>query len=146
MNYGRFIYFMRIFEDFAWLIRIVEYSFWKIRYVIILVLGCGFIYADVLLSIDKKISLDQQRSLHTVDLIEAYDNYWHMIENSFLFSMGDFGAIDVDNYDYVDFFVFMGFVMLNIIVIMNLLIAIVGEAYNYVKDNRSLMKYSEKTI
>ena len=135
----RSMLFLRNFEKFGWLIRIITDSFLDMKYFLIVLFIGVFAFADAYLSINYKISLDQPKDTSelatTVVSVDAIDAYVEQLKVSFLVSLGDFG-IGLDKYDNIDFLVFMMCVIFNIIVLFNLLIAIISETYSNVSATK----------
>ena len=105
----------------------------------LLVLTIGILsFADAFESIEVALKLE---GLIEADTVEVEGNTYEMYirnyvvawQKSFLASMGEFGFIE--DYREIDFFVFLLCCLFNIIVLMNLLIAIISETYARIAEN-----------
>ena len=116
-------------------------------------------FGDAFLSIAEKIKLskkDEYESafvgLVSFDLEDGsfYDiylqGYFNSLKASFLVAIAEFGAsidtlVDFNNFDYL---IFAACTLFNIIVLLNLLIAIISETYTNISSARSERTYKEK--
>ena len=68
------------------------------------------------------------------------------LQSSFLIALGDFGNIDLAHYREIDWVIFVLCCVFNIIVLLNLLIAIISETYTRIADQSIQNSYKEKAI
>ena len=68
------------------------------------------------------------------------------MQSSFLIALGDFGNIDLAHYREIDWVIFVLCCVFNIIVLLNLLIAIISETYTRIADQSIQNSYKEKAI
>ena len=72
--------------------------------------------------------------------------YLTAIQNSFLVALGEFGTLGINEYRAVDWIIFMLCCLLNLTLMLNLLIAIIGSAYDRITKNEAEISYKEKAI
>ena len=68
------------------------------------------------------------------------------MQSSFLIALGDFGNIDLAHYREIDWVIFVLCCVFNIIVLLNLLIAIISETYTRIAEQSIQNSYKEKAI
>ena len=108
-------------------------------------------FGDAFLSIEQGILLRSPGSAADVPqeldgtFYEKYlEDYVASIKASFLVALGEF-AIPLEEYDDIDFCFFALCVIFNIIVLLNLLIAIISETYEDIAATQKQTSYKEKT-
>ena len=63
-----------------------------------------------------------------------------LTKNFKAFLFGDFDDDEINGYDWIDFSVFVGFTVLTMILLTNVLIAYMGDAYEYVQTTSAIRK------
>ena len=134
----RFILFLGTLDKFAVLTRLIIQSFSDMGpFLVIFFLGV-FAFADAFLSVDKIMFMNGKKEQALVgndaDIYDLYlVDYVTAIKNSFLTAFGGFDEQLLD-YRNADWLVFLMCVMFNVIVLLNLLIAIVSQTFADVND------------
>ena len=105
-------------------------------------------FADAFKSIERIMvitgKLDAEPENLNATFFEKYmQNYVKNWQKSFLAALGEFDG-DLDKYREIDWFVFLLCAIFNIILLLNLLIAIISETYTRVSDTKHETSYKEK--
>ena len=116
-------------------------------FLIVFFLGV-FCFADAFLSVDVIMTLNGTKThIHASEDADLYDRYLEeyvkAIKSSFLTAFGGFDE-NIMEYRNADWLVFLLCVMFNVIVLLNLLIAIVSQTYSDMKEEEDEMGYKEK--
>lgn len=133
-NWLRVVLFLRYFEKFSWIIALTVKSFSdSYPFITIFVLGV-FAFGDSTLSILNKIKEENNEPFEEKgDFYQQYlERYIFSLKTSFMVSVGDFGGLNIieDQFDNFDFLVWLAAVIINIVVLLNLLIAIISNTFN----------------
>ena len=72
--------------------------------------------------------------------------YLSAIQNSFLVALGEFGTLGIEEYRPIDWLIFTLCCFLNLTLMLNLLIAIIGSTYDKISQNDAEISYKEKAI
>ena len=134
----RFILFLGTLDRFSWLVRLIIRSFSDMSYFLIVFFLGVFCFADAFLSVELIMVLNGTKPRVIVaedaDLYDRYlAEYIIAIKSSFLTAFGEFDG-DIMEYRNADWVVFLLCVMFNVIVLLNLLIAIVSQTYAEMKE------------
>lgn len=144
----RFLLKIRIFKQFSWLIRMIIACIQDMfTFMIVLIIGV-LAFADALYSINKVLELNGSIQVEPVpNDATFYEKYWQGYvqswQASFLLALGDWGE-NLEHYRESDWLVFFLAVIFNIILLLNLLIAIISETYAAVAEKASANSYKEK--
>jgi hypothetical protein len=131
MLWVKFIWFLRTINYFSYLIQMLTQAFKDMAaFFIILILAC-IGYADAFHSLSR--SMDEG----------FLKGYYDSFKFSWLFCIGQGGLPEGTNY-YGDIVYFTASVIM-IIVMLNVLIAIAGEALNNAQENKVEFAYKAKT-
>ena len=119
----------------------------------LVVLGIGIVaFADAFYSIYMALALEDRIVVIKPFDAEAnnYEKYWQSyvaaLQSSFLTSLGDFGQINLTHFREIDWVMFVLCCVFNIIVLLNLLIAIISATYTRIAEQSIQNSYKEKTI
>ena len=152
MLFLRFALYLRVFEGFGWLIHLVVNSLISMTvFMVVLIIGI-FAFADAFMSIDRKLEL--QGRIDPVELSENasnYEKYWqgyvHAIQNSFIVAIGEFDYhLNIESFNENEWLIFMLCAVFNVVLLLNLLIAIISETYEKISMKKPETKYKEKAI
>ena len=79
-----------------------------------------------------------------------YEKYWQSyvdtFQLSFIVAIGDFEKIGLDNFDENDWAIFMLCALFNVVLLLNLLIAIIGQTFNQISSSQDEQSYKEKAF
>jgi len=125
----KFLYFLRIYENFGYLIRIVQEVVVDMRFFLCVLLLTVFAFADAFLSISMANPPD---SRFTTDFTDASLYVYRMILGDF--DTSDFGLVST----YMVWTLFVLCTVLNMIIMLNLLIAIISESFARINNQKEL--------
>lgn len=79
-----------------------------------------------------------------------YEKYWQgyvrAIQNAFIVSIGDFDyKLNIEQFNEGEWVIFILCAVLNVILLLNLLIAIIGQTFQKISQTKSETGYYEKT-
>ena len=157
----RFMLYLRTVTVFSWIVRMIQECVKDmLTFLVVLLIGV-IAFADAFESIERILYLtgaicegeddpaeckQEQEELLSMDGT-WYENYassyvknW---QKSFLTALGEFDD-NLDKYREIDWLVFLLCAIFNIILLLNLLIAIISETYARVSDSRVEAGFKEK--
>lgn len=107
-----------------------------------------FAFADAFQSIDKQLVIRGDIEAKEFDINEnLYERYFKTFteawQHSFLVALGEFDYINLDFFNEGDFLIFFICCIFNIILLLNLLIAIISETYSRVSEVSIQTQYKE---
>ena len=146
----RALLYLRTISHFSWLIRMIVACVLSMRtFMVVLTIGI-IAFADAFLSIDQIMVLRGLVEQPEIDpeahwYFKFFKTYVVAWQNSFQVALGN-GNNDLDNYREFDWFVFLLCCIFNIIIMLNLLIAIISETYQNVADEKVANGYYEKAF
>ena len=145
----RFFLFLGTLDTFSWMVRLIIKSFSDMKsFLIIFTIGV-FAFSDADLSLRKILELrgvtEPREIPEDADVYDKYFfDYFRSIKISFL--TGALASPDENLMEYrdVDWIVFILCVLFNIIVLLNTLIAIVGQTFSEMLEAKVAEGYKEK--
>ena len=146
----RFLLYLRTINTFSWLIRMITQCLIDmVTFAFVLLIGV-MAFSDAFKSIEKKLQI--RGKLPATDFGEdpsAYDRYLKQYVNSWQKSyrtmLGDFDP-NVEFYEENDWVVFFICTIFNIILLLNLLIAIISQTFENISETALETGYKEKVI
>ena len=151
----RFLLYLRTFEKFSWMIRLIQQSLYDMRYFIFVFFFIVFAFADSFLSIAELLKLRQKEEAgidtsvadeptEDKNVYETYfKTYIGAIKMSYLTSLGEF-ADETGDYEDYEWLIFFLSTIINVIVMLNALIALTGETFSEIYANQVSSGYREK--
>ena len=133
----RFLLYLRTRKRFSWLIRMITECVKDMFYFLIIFFIGVVAFADAFLSIDAKISIKAGTETESEEDQDFYEKYLYeyveAVKYSFFAALGN---IDLElNYDNVDWLIIVFLCIFNIIVLLNLLIAIISETFSNISES-----------
>ena len=143
----RFLLYLRTIKRFSWLIRMITETVSDMKIFLVVFFIGAIAFADAFVSIAEKIRIKSGDAKDESE--DYYDSYFEAyvdaFKTSFTAALGDFTLMGIENYDNLDWFVFILLCIFNIIVLLNLLIAIISETFTKISDTQTEHRYKEKT-
>lgn len=121
----KFLYFLRIFQETGYLIRIITEVVYDIRHFLLLLLLTIVAFGDSMRSISTSNPAEEQ---FIVSIVGVFTYVYRMILGDF--DTNSFGSIATP---YM-WLLFILCTIINMIIMLNLLIAIIGESFNKVNE------------
>ena len=142
--------YLRTVNVFSWLIQTIVASVVDmVSFIVVLVIGI-IAFADAFLSIETLLvisgDMTEEKNTLTKDssdydkFLKAYVSAW---QSSFLVALGEFDG-NLEFYRDQDWLVFFVCCFFNMIVMLNLLIAIISDSYGRIAGNQVNHTYQEK--
>lgn len=142
--------YLRTVNVFSWLIQTIVASVVDmVSFIVVLVIGI-IAFADAFLSIETLLvisgDMTEEKNTLTKDssdydkFLQAYVSAW---QSSFLVALGEFDG-NLEFYRDQDWLVFFVCCFFNMIVMLNLLIAIISDSYGRIAGNQVNHTYQEK--
>ena len=142
--------YLRTVNVFSWLIQTIVASVVDmVSFIVVLVIGI-IAFADAFLSIETLLvisgDMTEEKTTLTKDssdydkFLKAYVSAW---QSSFLVALGEFDG-NLEFYRDQDWLVFFVCCFFNMIVMLNLLIAIISDSYGRIAGNQVNHTYQEK--
>ena len=144
----RFLLYLRTVSVFNWLVTLIVASVVDmVTFIVVLIIGI-MAFADAFLSIENVLVLQEKieadafnANADTYDLyLKKYVIAW---QNSFLTALGEFDS-NLEFYREIDWLVFLICCFFNMIVMLNLLIAIISETFANIAAEQVNNTYKEK--
>ena len=129
----RFLLYMRTVNMFNWLVTLIVASVVDmVTFIVVLTIGI-MAFADAFLSIESVLVIQEKITVPPVDSdADFYELYFSRFvaawQRSFMTALGDFDE-NLDLYREGDWLVFLICCFFNVIVMLNLLIAIISETF-----------------
>ena len=146
----RFLQYLSTTDAFSWMIRLINLSFTDMQYFLV-VLFIGVLgFADAFKSIEMIMiingKVEAEEVAEDAGLYEKYfKSYIQALQKSFLTALGEFDDSVTDgSMREGDWIVFLLCAIFNIILLLNLLIAIISETYTDVSATKIESNYREK--
>ena len=135
------------------MVRLIQTTFYDMRYFLLVFFFVIFSYADAFLSVEKLLALrapaeDDGGAGSDVELSlwKAYvEPYYKAIRMSYMTAIGEFDDVFGD-YNEFEWLIFFSSTMINVIVLLNALIAITGETFGTIWEAKLAQGYREKVL
>ena len=153
----RFVLYLRTFERFSWMVRLVQQSLDDMKYFMLVFVFIVLSFADSFLTIKSLLALqDEQRGVvpeaaadgaepQRTIYNEFFKEYIEAIRMSYLTSIGEFDEV-FWKYDLPEWLIFFLSTIVNVIVLLNSLIALTGETFTIIYESQVPKGYQEKVL
>ena len=140
--------YLRTWESFSWLIRMIMECIKEFKAFLFIFLIGVLAFADTFRAIEKALIIKGELAEIVIpDDATWYETYFESyiktLQLSFRTALGDFDE-SLDSYRATDWIIFFLCAIFNIILLLNLLIAIISEIYTDVSSTRIETSYKEK--
>jgi hypothetical protein len=134
--WAKVLYFLRIFQAFAYLIRMIIQVVADMKIFMMILVITIFTFADAFYGISRENPPGDRFA----------NDFWDALRYSYLISQGDWDAYDSigSKVRPLVMVLFVSATIFQLIVMMNLLIAIISETFAEVNDNMGKFNYQEK--
>lgn len=154
----RLLLWLRTIPKYSWLIRMIsEVLNDMIAFMLVFFIGV-LAFTDAFLSVESLYAYSSQTSVikrgeiglnmndgHYFDVI--FKPYFDSFRKSFLVALGEFGEYpDLMNWPEGHFLIFMICCLFNLIVLLNLLIAIISETFTTILEKSEQTGFKEKAV
>ena len=146
----RFLQYLSTTDSFSWMVRLINLSFFDMKYFLV-VLFIGVLgFADAFKSIEMIMIINGKiEATEVAEDAGLYDKYFKSyilaLQKSFLTALGEFDDSVTDgSMREGDWIVFLLCAIFNIILLLNLLIAIISETYTNVSATKIESHYRER--
>jgi hypothetical protein len=134
--WAKMLYFLRIFDDFAYLIRMIVRVIYDMRIFMFILLVVIFAFSDAFYGISRENEPGD----------EFIKDFWEALLFTYLMTLGDWDIPDTLGKKVLPLghILFIAASIFNLTVMLNLLIAIISETFGEVNNNRDKFSYQEK--
>ena len=139
--------FLGTLDSFSFLIRLIVKSIDDMKYFLIVFFVGVFAFSDAFLSIREILKIKKEEAAVPAEGLTDYEKYFEGYVNelklSFLTAFGGFDE-NLAEYRNADWLVFILCIIFNMIVLLNLLIAIVSQTFADMLEAKVEEEYKEK--
>lgn len=144
----RFLLYLRSVDKFSWMVRMITECITDMLPIFFIFFIGVLGFCDAFLSIDTKLALmGKIEGFEVADDPNYYEKYVQSyiiaLQNAYLTSLGAF-KLNLDFYSEVDWIVFFICTIFNVVLLLNLLVAIVCETFTRVASTKVETSYKEK--
>lgn len=144
----RFLLYLRTVDQFSWMVRMITECIYDMLPFFTIFMISVLAFSDAFLSIDQGLQLlnlipERDVPVHASYYEKYFQGYIVAIQKSYLTSLGEFDD-SLEHYDEWDWLVFFICTIFNIVLLLNLLIAIISETFANIKESKDETSYKEK--
>ena len=146
----RFFLFLRTRNKYDWYIRLIIESFYDMRHFLVIMMLGVLAFASAFLQVDiimiKQEKVDAPEIPEDANWYDKYVGFYNLaLKDSILTALGQFDENILDYRDG-DWVIFLVCLIFNVIVLLNVLIAVVSETFAEIKEKWEMTSYREKAV